>query len=351
MLAGLDMKLGKFSRLFVVFSILCFSSIQLTAKEITDMSGKNVTVPDKITRIFSVSPAVTYILYAIDPDLIVGLNAKIRDSERPYLRKTYQDLPILGGSFRNGLTLNMETMLKVKPDVLVVWKSDGGYDKKDADKMASLNIPVVSVDVDNLNVYADTFILLGKVLNRERRANELADYTKKALNEVKNAVSLIPADRRRTVYSAQMKDGLTSSCETSWHAALIPMAGGINPVKCVSGVFTGEERLSMEQILLFNPDVIVAHNGMFVSDVYKDKMWQDIKAVKTKRVFLLPRDPGGWFGGPSSFMGILGLQWLTGCIYPEYYHKDIEKEAQYFIRLFFGIDLPKEKIKKIISGE
>jgi iron complex transport system substrate-binding protein len=334
---------------FAVFFLFGIFSAPLPAREITDMYGKRVVVPDNIARVFSISPSVTYLIYAIDPDLLIALNRVTPDSEKPYLRKSFQDLPILGGAFGTGLNLNLETVLNLKPDVLVIWGGDGAYDNKTAEKIYNLNIPVVSVDIDSVSRYPETFTFLGRLFNREKRAGELADYAKKALSEVKSAVSGISAEKRLSVYISRTKDGLNTACEKSWHAELIPLAGGTNPVKCSTGEFTGMEKISMEQVMLMNPDAIVALESTFPAGVYQDERWLDIKAVKGKRVYSAPREPLNWFGGPPTFMGILGLQWLTECLYPDYYHKDIEEEARKFMRLFFNLDLSDAEIKRILG--
>ena len=51
-----------------------FLTLSLFAREITDMSGQKVTVPDNITRVYGSAPPSTYAVYAIDPSFIVGLN-------------------------------------------------------------------------------------------------------------------------------------------------------------------------------------------------------------------------------------------------------------------------------------
>jgi len=114
------------------------------------------------------------------------------------------------------------------------------------------------------------------------------------------------------------------------HSELIPLAGGVNAVKCTSPEYTAVEKLSMEQVMIINPDAIVTLNTSFAANVYHDKIWQDIKAVKTKRVYLPPREPINWFDMPPSFMGMLGLQWLTNRLYPDLYPKDIEKKHSIF---------------------
>ena len=336
---------------FLVFSAL-FAAVphELRAREITDMYKRKVNVPDKITRVYTISSSVMYMLYSLDPDLLIGVPRKIAEKQSVFFKKSFLALPELGGSSGTGMNLNMELLLKMKPDVLILWGEDGSYDEKTAANMEKLGIPVVTVRVDGVEEYADTFDFLGNLLNREARAKELSAYARKVLDEVKTAVAKIPASRRVTVYNTRMTGGLDSACVDSHHARLFPLAGGINPVPCVSKVFTGIEKLNMEQVILMNPDVIVSLDAEFAKNIYKDKRWAGIKAVKSKRVYLAPSSPVSWIGGPPSHMGLLGLQWLTKTLYPQAYAKDIEKETVDFLKLFFQLDLTRAEARKIIES-
>ena len=334
----------------LIFLAFLVSSMSAQARTITDMYGREVNVPDKITRVYSISPAVTLMLYSIDPDMIVGIPRAVGEPEKRFFQKSYLELPVLGGSSGEGFNLNLELFLKLKPDVLIVWGDDGAYDQKAAANFEKLGIPVVAVDSDGVEKYADTFDFLGKLLDREQRTKALSSYARKSLNEVKTAATKLPADRRVKVYNTRMGGGgLNVACDTSLHAELIPLAGGINPVRCTTHVFTGIEKINLEQVLVINPDVIISMDADFARDVYRDKRWTNIRAVKDKRVYLTPSLPINWFSGPPSHMGILGVQWLANRLYPQAYPKDIEMEAAVFIKLFFQIDLSPEEIRGIME--
>jgi len=45
---------------------------------------------------------------------------------------------------------------------------------------------------------------------------------------------------------------------------------------------------------------------------------------------------------------ILGLKWLTNILYPREYKIDIIKEARDFYRLFLGVELSRDEMKKVI---
>ena len=73
-----------------------------------------------------------------------------------------------------------------------------------------------------------------------------------------------------------------------------------------------------------------------------------MKAVKDKKVYLIPHAPFNWFDRPPSFMRILGLKWLTNILYPKEYKIDIVKEAKDFYRLFLGVELSTNEMKQVI---
>lgn len=54
---------------------------QSQGREIPDMFGEKVNVPDRPRKVYSTSPPVTYMLYALDPTMLAGLNFPVREWE------------------------------------------------------------------------------------------------------------------------------------------------------------------------------------------------------------------------------------------------------------------------------
>ena len=69
-----------------LFCLLLLQTATGHAREITDMTGRKVQVPDRITRVYASSPPATYLLYALDPALIVGLNSPLNETEERFLK-------------------------------------------------------------------------------------------------------------------------------------------------------------------------------------------------------------------------------------------------------------------------
>jgi iron complex transport system substrate-binding protein len=333
----------------IVIAISLFIS-PVHAREILDMKGNKVSVPDKITKAYSGSPSATYMIYALDPDLLSGLNLRIAEEAESYLDKKVQSLPVLGGFSGQGNIANAEMILKADPDLIILWADKDGSlsNKNEAMIMKNLPIPAVHIVFEGLYDYGDAFLFLGNLLGKEDRAGVLKKYADETLKTISETVTSIPLKKRPTVYYAEGTDGLNTDCDGSWHTELINVAGGKNVYQCKPKDSFGMEKISIEQVINYNPDVIIIQERRFFDGIFRDPRWHDIKAVKTKRVYLIPQLPFNWFDRPPSFMRLMGIQWLMYNLYPEEYNADILKKTKEFYRLFLGVDKTDDEIRKVI---
>ena len=320
-------------------------------REITDMFGKKVSVHDVPRKVYSTSPPVTYMLYALDPAMLAGLNFPVRPWEKRYLRKSMQSLPVLGGWFGQGAIPNLEMILKINPEIVVTSSQDSAMKTKVDEAMKRMPMPVISVSLNSLADYPGAFSYLGGVLGRRARGEELAAYTRKVLAQMSALAASIPPGKRVSVYYAEGVDGLSTECDSSPHAELIPLVGGRNVHRCRSSNPMGMEKVGFEQVLLSNPEVILVMEDVFYRKIFSDPLWQRIKAVRNKRVYLIPREPFNWFDRPPSFMRLLGAKWVAGCLYPTIYRADMVKETQDFFRVFLQVNLTPQEVRALIHRQ
>lgn len=320
------------------------------AKDIVDMTGRNVSVPDTIKKVYAPSPYGSYIMYAVDPGLMAGLIFPLKEEDKKYLDRRVQGLSVIGSLFGQGRTANIETLLKAKPDLLLMW-SDGKSPNspRSEEALRKLNIPYVYAVAESLSDYPDVFLFLGRLLNREERAKKLSAYSRKVLAGVDAAVKRIPAAKRPKVYYAEGPDGLKTECDDSIHVELLKRAGDTDVHRCHTSSHKGMEHISLEQVMLYDPDVILVQERLFFDKVFTDPAWKRIRAVRQGRVYLIPRTPFNWFDRPPSFMRILGLQWLMSRLYPREYPVDMVKEARNFYRLFLGVEVSEREMRRIIA--
>jgi iron complex transport system substrate-binding protein len=334
--------------LFLALPLVCSGGAG--AREIVDMTGRNVVVPDTIKKVYAPSPYGTYIMYAVDPTLMAGLISPLKEEDKKYLHEGVHGLPVIGSLFGQGQTANIEVLLKAKPDLLLMWSDKKSPARqKTEESLKKMGIPHVYAVAGSLSDYPDTFLFLGKLLNREKRARKLSDYSRQILSGVDAAVRRIPEGNRPKVYYAEGVDGLKTECDDSIHVELLKRAGDTDVHRCHTASHMGLEKISPEQVMLYDPDVIIAQEKLFFDKVFTDPAWKRIRAVRQGRVYLIPRTPFNWFDRPPSFMRILGLQWLMSRLYPRGYPVDIVKEARNFYRLFLGVEVSDREMRRIIG--
>ncbi|SEM67390.1 iron complex transport system substrate-binding protein [Syntrophus gentianae] len=337
-----------FWALAILLLVTLGSAASSQGREITDMFGKKVSVPDSPRKVYSTSPPVTYMLYALDPSMLAGLNFPVRPWQKRYLDKHLLELPILGGWFGQAATPNLEMILKVNPEILVTSSYDSAMKTKVDEAMKRMPMPVISVSLNSLTDYPGAFSYLGRVLGRKSRGKELSDYSRSTLAQMSALATSISPEKRVSVYYAEGVDGLSTECDSSQHAELIPLVGGRNVHRCRSAELIGLEKVSFEQVLLYNPEVILVMEDVFYRKIFSDPLWQRLRAVKNKRVYLIPREPFNWFDRPPSFVRLLGAKWVASCLYPTIYRTDMVKETRNFFKLFFKINLSPEEARELL---
>lgn len=323
-------------------------------RTITDMAGREIEVPKKINKVFTTSPVGTIALYSIDPTKVAGLNSEISPAEAKYLDEDFQKLPVLG-RYKDGDSSNEEEILAAKPDLII---SMGDVDERwigEADEAQErLGIPFLMVDssLDNLD---ETYKFLGDLLGEEERAKELADYCKETIDNSKKLAGEIAKEDRVSVYYADGDEGTVTNVAGSIHAEAIDLIGAKNAAEVEVEKSSGGVDVSMEQILSWNPDKIIASKGRDGEKgtydlVVADDKWSTIDAVKNGEVYSIPNEPFNWFDRPPSVNRILGVRWLGNIVYPEVFDIDIKQETKDFYKMFYHRELTDEEVEDILEN-
>ncbi|MCX6062290.1 MAG: ABC transporter substrate-binding protein [Campylobacterales bacterium] len=319
-----------------------------TAREVTDMLGRKVDVPESAKKVYAPSPYGSYALYAMDPTLLAGWIFEIDEENYPYLNKRMQTLPSIGRVFGPGQSANLEVLLAAHPDLILMWQHTNEFNQKEAEKLKILNAPFVYAVDESIEDYTNIFKFLGKALNKEERGNKLAAYSEKTFKDVRNTVAKIPLAKRPKVYYAEGLDGLSTECDDSIHVQLLKLAGDVDVHQCHTSNHKGFEKISMETILTYNPDVMIVQEKMFFDKINTLPIWSNVNAIKNHRVYLIPKAPFNWFDRPPSFMRIMGLKWLMSALYPKEYKINIKKETKEFYSLFMNVNLTDKQVQEVL---
>ena len=324
-----------------------------TTKTITDQAGRQVTIPAAIDKVYFTNPIGQIMVYVLAPDKMAGWTMQLSDNEKKYILPQYTELPYLGGMQMNA-KINTEELVKAAPDVIFNVGTEPANDNSitSSDKLQEqINIPVLYVDGRLENTEA-ALTFIGDLLGVPDRAKEIIAYCNKTLDETTTATKDIPADKKVRVYYAEGPKGLSTEPSGSPHARLLDVLNITNVAMVDIAGQTGMSAVSLEQVLAWNPDVILswgADRGGAYDLILSDPDWQNINAVKNNQVYEVPNYPFNWFDRPPSISRFLGLKWVASTIYPDYYQTDMVKETKDFYKLFYHIDIGDDEAQALLK--
>jgi iron complex transport system substrate-binding protein len=301
---------------------------------VTDSAGRRVEVPARVNRVFAAGGPASVIVYALAPDKLVGWNRVPTAEERAFLPARAGELPGLGRLTGRGNTANVEVVLAAKPDIIVDYGSLGATYVSLADQVQQqTGVPYLLYD-GSLAAIPTVAEALGALLDVRGPARDLVRYAERTLGEVDRRVARVPAERRPRVYYARGPKGLETAAPGSINVESLDRVGARN----VAGEGAGRARLggvSVEQVLAWNPDVIVTIDPGFAASVRSDHLWREVKAVKESRVLVAPLLPFPWVDFPPSLNRLIGLWWLGRALYPAEFPEDLRAETRAFYTLVY----------------
>ncbi|NTW28215.1 MAG: ABC transporter substrate-binding protein [Coriobacteriia bacterium] len=326
-------------------------------RTITDDAGRQLKIPtvSKLKRIYFTSSLAQIFCFTLAPDLIAGTGLQFTKKELKYLPKGTADLPYMG-TLSGGAEIDREALLV--EDVQVIFSISGVALTKTniseaQDLQTQTNIPVVVID-GSFDRIAQAYRLLGEVLGQEKRAEELASYCEKVYSAVTEAITKVPSDRRVSLYYAEGPEGLQTEPDVSEHALTFAVAGANNVAAVPETQGLGMSNVSLEQVLKWNPQVIVAWDDVVRggADEYirKSPDWASITAVKEGRVYTMPNAPYAWCDRPPGVNRLVGIQWVANMLYPDAYDVDMVEEVKKFYAKFYWVDVTDADVKELLGN-
>jgi iron complex transport system substrate-binding protein len=308
---------------------------------VVDSSGRSVIVPRPVNRIVSLSIDDLRVLAALGAvDKIVGRPEyvdKYADKLLPLqAHPEIKDIPSAGGY----KTPNLEVILSLKPDVIFAYGGSSAYTDIADDIQYKTNIPVVCIHHSTESGYKfdlNAFRLVGIVVGKQDRAEELIAYADKEIAELLEKTSKILESEKPRVYffSAHEADFIENAVPCY---GPIDVAGGINVAKELPSCTVAD--ISIEQVINWNPDIILIHSfskepAISVEDVLSDARLQSINAEKTGKVYYTKGFYIGW--DPAS--GIAESFYLAKLFHPEVFKDlNVEEMGNDILKEFYGAD-------------
>lgn len=323
-------------------------------REITDMAGRKVTVPaaEDIESVFSTGPVAAIFMYMVAPDKLLGWNYELNDVEKSIILEKYHDLP----NFGMGDAINYEAVIAANPTIALNCGKINDAMVSDCDTLSkSLGIPVIAVD-NELNNSAEAFRFMGELLGVEDHAEELAEYSEKIFTDIASLAD-IPEDEKVSVYFGNGEDSLETAPRGSQHAQILDAVNVTNVADLELGDGS-RVQISAEQLLAWNPDVIVVNGepkadksgNSAAEDILSNPDYASLKVVQDNKVYGTPNAPFSWVDRPAGPNRLIGMRWLSAVVYPEYIKCDVNEEIREFFNLFYHVDLSDEQLENVLKG-
>lgn len=321
-------------------------------RTITDQLGRQVTLPDHVTRAVVLQHQTLNLLVQLNAsDDVVGVLSSWKKQLGPEFARFMPGIEKLATP--GDLTqVNIESLLALHPQVVFI----ANYAPADMiQQIENAGVPVVAVSLredaageknkmnptmaDEETAYNNGLKqgirLIGDVVDRKAQAEDLIKYTFDSREKFNAPVANIPADKRVRVYMAN--PDLNTYGSGKYTGLMMEHAGAMN---VAAASVKGAKQVSLEQVLQWNPQVIFVQDRYpeVVKAIQTDPNWQQIDAVKNHRVWLMPEYAKAC-GYPMPEALAIGELWMAKKLYPEQYKNiDVDAQAQAYYKRFYRTD-------------
>lgn len=232
-------------------------------------------------RIVSLSPSNTEILFAIGAgDRVVGVTDYCDYPPEVVEKVEKGEIQRVGGYS----TVNVERVLALKPDLVLASYGNGLETIETLRKF----VRVLAFDPKDIKGIERTILAIGKATGCYENAEKLVSEMEKKLSEIKTKEK----SGKRVVHIV-WNDPIWVSGKKTFIDEAIAIAGGVNAFN-----FTGWRIVSIEELIVANPDVIIVSSGSGMGKgrdvvyewVLSESRLKSVNAVKNGKVFVIDSD-------------------------------------------------------------
>ena len=312
----------------------------------TDSAGRRVEVPVTIDRIAVSGPLAQMYLFALCPDRLAGISSGWSDEALLYIDDKYADLPEIGHLYGSKGDLNVETLMDIGAQIIIDVGESKESIREDMDDLEEqTGIPAVHITA-TLKTAGEAFRMLGDLLSLPDEAEELASFCERVCARSERIASSV--DKVPLLY-LDGDLGQNVMAKGSFHSEVVDLlSDNLADVGSASGKGLGNE-VDMEQILTWDPEVILFAPQSYFDYVDEDSAWEEIAAVRNDRYYEVPFGPYNWMGTPPSCQRYLGMMWMESLLYPEACDYDLREEVRAYYRLFYHTDLTDELYDGLVA--
>ena len=321
---------------------------------VTDVAGRQVQVKipaDRVILHYTGSGGAFLTMFALEGKDVTkkiagwdnGLQVSRNDVYNKFVEAVPElaNIPIVANTSDN--TLNVENIISLKPDVVFIPNDafDGAKDSVDRLTAAGISTVVIDFHKEILENHIKSIQLIGKIMGKDQRAQEIVDYYTDQVNKVYSRLATLNKPKPTVYFELGDKGpstyGNSHSNSYMW-GAMVAKCGGIN---IAEGKVAKSGQLNPEYIIKANPDVIIIGGSYWPKQPTSMKLgytatvdtsrqllagftkrpgWDALNAVKNNRVYSVNH------GLARDIWDFVPIQYIAKCLYPDDF-KDLDPEA------------------------
>lgn len=307
----------------------------LPERVVTDQAGRTVVLPEQVDRIVSGYYISSSACIALGlEDRLAGIEAKA--DSRPIYRQAAPallELPNVG----TAKEFDMEGCIALEPDLVILPKRL----KDNAETMSGMGIAVLLVNPESTEELLEMVALIAEAAGVPERAEAVTGH----FTELSERMEKLAADTKEQprVYMGANSAYLSTAVSGMYQSELIEKSGGQNVAAELEG--DGWTEISYEQLLAFDPDIIVIPSEASYSreDVLNDAQLSGLRAVQQEKVYEMPDAFEAW--DSPTISGALGMAWMLYVMHPELYAlAELQADAAAYYTDVYGLEIGSAQI-------
>jgi len=281
------------------------SEEQNTKLPATDRAGNEISIPDQINRIISISPANTEILIELGfADKIIAADEYSKD-----IKGLPDGIPLF-----DMMAPDAEQMVALEPDIIYTTGMvlAEGNDPYKPIKDMGICVAYVPASISIEGIYED-ILFLAKSLGADSKGADLVNSMISKIEEIEEKGKTI--ENKKTVYFELAESPNLYSFGTGvFLNEMIEIIGAEN----VLADYDMWISISEENVIASNPDVIITNVDYIenpVDEIKSRSGWENVKAVKSDQVYYVDN----YATSHPNHNIIIGLEQMAKAIYPDLY--------------------------------
>ena len=281
------------------------SEEQNTKLPATDRAGNEISIPDQINRIISISPANTEILIELGfADKIIAADEYSKD-----IKGLPKGIPLF-----DMMAPDAEQMVALEPDIIYTTGMvlAEGNDPYKPIKDMGICVAYVPASISIEGIYED-ILFLAKSLGADSKGADLVNSMISKIEEIEEKGKTI--ENNKTVYFELAESPNLYSFGTGvFLNEMIEIIGAEN----VLADYDMWISISEENVIASNPDVIITNVDYIenpVDEIKSRSGWENVKAVKSDQVYYVDN----YATSHPNHNIIIGLEQMAKAIYPDLY--------------------------------